>query len=184
MYSTTFGQRGHRFDDLVRQPVRIEIEQPDPFDALDRVQFAKQLGKGELLVEIESVLRDVLSDEIDFASASVGKVASLGEDALDRLALVRPAEAGDGAERTTVVAALGDLQVRAPRPARSGSGGNVCPAMVRRRDVQRLLAAGLDLFDDVRRTEPIWPTPTWESAPGASFMKLGPEALSRDNPQR
>ena len=112
MYLTTLSHSGHRVEDVVGDGRRIEIEQPDPVDAVNRVQLAQQRRQRRALAQIAPVERRVLRDQDQLAHAARRERPRLAHDRVDRAAAVVPAQRRDDAERALVVAALGDLDVR------------------------------------------------------------------------
>ena len=60
--------------------VGIEVEQADPFEAVDRVELAQQTGEGAALLAVDAVERRVLRDEQQFFDAARGERARFLHD--------------------------------------------------------------------------------------------------------
>ena len=99
-------------DQLVGDLVGIEIEQSDPRDRGLLADGADQLGEHVLAVEVQTVARGVLRDEVQLLDADRLQLLGLADDVLDGAGAHFAADEGNGAVGATVVTALGDLQVR------------------------------------------------------------------------
>ena len=104
---------GHRVEHVVRDRGGVEVEEPDPRQALDRVQPAEQPRQRAALAAIDAEERRVLRNQQQLAHARRPRAASASRD--DRVlvaAAVLSAQRRNDAERARVVAALGHLHVR------------------------------------------------------------------------
>ena len=101
----------HRREHVVGDRGRVEVEQPDPGQAVDRVQLAQQPPERAALAAIDAEEGRVLRDEQQLAHAALGQRPRLADDRVRRAAAVLAAQRRDDAERAGVVAALGDLDV-------------------------------------------------------------------------
>ena len=63
----------HRLEHVVGDRGRVEIEQPDPLEAVDRVQLAQQPRERAALAAVDAVERRVLRDEQQLADAALGE---------------------------------------------------------------------------------------------------------------
>ncbi len=102
---------GHRRQRRVVDRRRIEVEQPDPFEAVDLVELAQQSRERAALVAIDAVERRVLRDQQQFLHAAGRQRARFADDRVCRPAAILAAQRRDDAERALVVAAFGDLHV-------------------------------------------------------------------------
>ncbi len=114
---------GHRVQHVVGDRGGVEVEQPDPLEAVDRVQLPQQPREGAALAPVDAVERRVLRDQQQLPHAPVRERPRLAHDRLGRAAAVRAAQRRDDAERAGVVAALGDLDVREVRRRRQQARG-------------------------------------------------------------
>ena len=103
--------RSKGLEQLVGEIVGIVVEHAHPVDFLDLLKRAKQVGEPRTPVEIHTVVRHVLSDEIQLADPIRGQLASLLHDLFDRLGDVLPAHVRDRTKGAKPVAALGNFQV-------------------------------------------------------------------------
>src|SRR5262249_38162927 len=103
---------GEGVDQLVGEVDRVGVEDADPLDTVDAVQFAQQFRETNTTVQIEAIVGRVLGDDDQLADAVLGQLAGLADDLLDRLGDVLAAHAGDGTEGAEPVATFGDLQIR------------------------------------------------------------------------
>ncbi len=120
---------------------RIQVQQPDPIDAVDRLQLAQQLDQPDLAVEVEPVIGGVLRDDIQFAHAVSRQLTGLGHDHLDRFRDVLAAHLGDRTERAGAVATFRDFEIRVV-PRRDPQPGAIVQGGDRRRPKQLALLAG------------------------------------------
>ena len=111
-YGSTFSLAAIAPDQRVVDVLRIEIHQANPGQAVDRLQPRQQLRQPRSAVEVKAIEARVLGDEDQFLRAVGDQFLRLLGDLLDRLAGVRPANAGDRAKAAQAVASLGDLQKR------------------------------------------------------------------------
>ena len=102
----------HRVERRVVDRRRVEVEQADPLEAVDRVQLAEQTAERAALLAVDAVEGSVLRDEQQLLDAARCERARLVDDRIRRAAAVRAAQRRDDAERALVVAAFGDLHVR------------------------------------------------------------------------
>src|SRR5262249_58692828 len=75
---------------------------------------AQEAGERAAIATVAAVRGQILRDEVQLQDAVAGEPLRLVEEVVHRSALVTPADRGDDAEAATVVAALGDLEVRGP----------------------------------------------------------------------
>ena len=101
----------HRRQRLVVYRRRVEVQQPDPLEAVDRVQVAQEPRERAALAAIDAVEGGVLRDQQQLLDAARRERARLADDRLRRTASIRAAQRRDDAEGALVVAALGDLDV-------------------------------------------------------------------------
>ncbi len=155
MYLHHPGALGHGIEHRVADRGGVEIQQPDPVDAGDGVEAAKQLRERGALSEIPSVERRVLGDEDQLSYPARGERLGFAHDRVGRPAPVVPAQRRDDAEGALVVAALGHLDVRiVPRCGEHARAVGVVQIRWEARDqLQRDDASGaaaLDGADDFR----------------------------------
>ena len=113
------GQRRHRVDQLGIDGRRIQVQQPDPCDAVDRIELRQQMREPAAPeAAIAPPHRRVLRDEDQLFGAAGRERARLGEDRLLGPRAKFSAQLRDDAERARVIAAFGDLQVRGGRRRR------------------------------------------------------------------
>src|ERR1043165_7520435 len=91
---------------------RICVHQPYPDNPLDLREFPHELREHPLAVQIKTVIRTVLRDNDKFLYAKSGQSSGLKQNPIHRLAHMHSAHDGDRAERTWVIAPLGDFQIR------------------------------------------------------------------------
>ena len=117
---------GHRLEHVARDRRRVEVEQPDPRQSVDGIQFPQQSCQGAALAPVDPVEGGVLGNQQQLASRRVAASARASrDDRFRRAAAIVPAQRRDDAERAGVVAALGDLHVgevpgRRQQPRRLG----------------------------------------------------------------
>ena len=75
---------GHRVEHVVGDRRRVEVEQPDPLEAVDRVQLAQQPGERAALAAVDAVEGRVLRDQQQLLHAARARRARLGDDRLGR----------------------------------------------------------------------------------------------------
>jgi hypothetical protein len=100
----------HRVQHVVGDRGGVEVEHPDPLEAVDPVQAAEEPREGSPLAAIHAEERRVLGDEQQFAHAAIRQAPGLGEDRLRFAAAVVAAQRRDDAKRA-VVAAFSHLDV-------------------------------------------------------------------------
>ena len=87
--------RGQRF---IADRRRIEVEQANPFDAVDRIQIAEESCQGGALVTVVAVKRGVLRNEEQLLDTARGERARFADDGFGRTAPVVAAQRRDDAE--------------------------------------------------------------------------------------
>ena len=124
-----FFARRHGVNRLGRDRGRVEVEQPDPLEAVDGIQRPQQPAERTAIlpVAIDAVEGRVLGDEQQFLDAARGQRACFGHDRRLVAAAVRATQFRDDAERAVVIAAFRDLHVGvvAGRGEPAGRGGVV-----------------------------------------------------------
>ncbi len=140
-------------DQLVAPVRRVGVKQANPEIPLDLLQRVEQPRErrpargidrlrraGAFLPLVHAEVRGVLADEVDLPDAFGNEMAHLGDHGVNRPAAMPPAHLRDHAERTRVIAPLGDLGesgVRRGEPeARRVVVGNV--NRLARHEVERL----------------------------------------------
>ena len=137
----------HRRERVFVNRRRVQIEEADPLEAVDRVQFAQQASEGAALVAVDAVEGRVLRDEQELFDAARGQRARFADDRVARPAPVLAAQRRDDAERALVVAALGDLDVRVV-PRRGQEARRVGVVDVGRQRASTVLGANSRVLDD------------------------------------
>ena len=95
MYLQTLSHSAIAASVVVVDRRRVEVEQADPLEAVDRVQLAQQAGERAALVAVDAVERRVLRDEQQFLDAARRERARLADDRVGRpAAVVRRAASG------------------------------------------------------------------------------------------
>ena len=102
---------GKDSDHLLGPERRIGIHEPQPLDALHVGQSLHQRHQVRSAVQILSVAHRILRHQHEFAHAAGREPLGLGDEVLDGLALMAPANGRDGAKRAFVIAAVGDAQI-------------------------------------------------------------------------
>src|SRR3989338_7570623 len=102
---------GHRGKRLVVDRRRIEIQEANPFEAVNGIERAQESSKRVTLVPVVAVERGVLRDEENLFDALRDQRSGLLDDRLGRTAAVVAPERRDDAERAFVVAALSHLYI-------------------------------------------------------------------------
>ena len=86
---------GHRRERGVVDGRRIEVEQPDPLEAVDAVQAPQQPRQRATLAAVDAVERRVLRDEQQFLDAASGQAFGFVDDGvIGPAAIVRRAASG------------------------------------------------------------------------------------------
>ena len=124
-------RRGDGVDQFVGHVHRVEVHEPNPIEAFDLFQLAKQLGQPRLAVEVHAVVGRVLGDDHQLAHAIGRQFAGFGDDFFHRLRVVLAAHFGNRAERAEPVAAFRDFQKRKV-PRRDSQPGRIGQRMRRR----------------------------------------------------
>ena len=99
---------GHRRDRVGAQILRVRRREPDPLDAVDRVDRAQQVGELRPVLpgaEIAAVGVDVLAEQRDLDHAVAGELLDLVHDVAHPAADLAAAHRRHDAERARVVAA-------------------------------------------------------------------------------
>ena len=104
---------GHDLEEVIGHGRRIQIEQPDPLEAIDRVQLAQQPRERPALVAIDAVERGVLRDEQQLLDAARRERSCLADDRIRRTAaIVSPQRRDDTSWRGVDIS---DESCRRPR---------------------------------------------------------------------
>ena len=101
----------NRVDQLVRDLLRIAVQQPDPADPVDGSEAAQQRRKPLLPIKIRSVKRCLLCNQDQFLHPALCQFLRLRQHLLHRNGAVRSADARNHAVCAPFVAALGNPQV-------------------------------------------------------------------------
>ena len=126
------GVGGHHGEYVVGEVGRVGVVQAYALHALDGSEALQQPSQGALAVEVGAVCREVLRDDVEFASAPTDQRLHLGHYLVDRARVVAPGDERYGTEGAEAVAALGDFDVcmvgagaRALRQRARGAGDAV-----------------------------------------------------------
>ena len=113
------GDLGHGLQQWPLELVGLEVEQPQPLDAVDLCEFAQQhRGQGAPALvavpraEVLAPAGGVLADQHQLAGTLLAQPCGLGDQLVDPTGLEATAEGRDGTEGAHAVAAAGDLEVR------------------------------------------------------------------------
>ena len=131
-------RRRQRVDQLIGEVDWIGIKHSNPFESIDTIEFAEQLGQPDPAIEIHAVVGRVLRHDDQFPDAVGGQFTRLPQHLFDRLGDMLAAHAGDCAECAEAVAALRDLQIGI-MPGSNPEPGGVFLSTDRRRPEQRTL---------------------------------------------
>ena len=85
----------HRRQDVVGDRRRVEVEEPDPGQPVDRVELAQQASERAALAPVDAEERRVLGDEQQLADPALGQRPRLADDRLAGAAAVRAAQASE-----------------------------------------------------------------------------------------
>ena len=88
---------------------REQVMQTDPFDAIHLHQRAQEFGKPAFLVQIQSVIGQILGNQNQFDDPFCGQFFGFFHQLFDRLRNVPAAHKRNGAKRARTVAALGNF---------------------------------------------------------------------------
>ena len=101
-----------RPDQLLRDLLRIAVQDTDPLETLDLRKPVQQLRKALLSIEIDTVEGRLLGHQDQLLRALGGESLRLLQEVLHRYRAVVSAQLRDDAVGTALVAALGDLEIR------------------------------------------------------------------------
>ena len=101
----------HRIEHIVGDRGGVEVEQPNPGQALDRVEPSQQSSKRSTFTAVDAEEGGVLRDEQQLPNAALGQRFRLADDGVGGPAPILAAERWNDAEGAGVVAAFGDLHV-------------------------------------------------------------------------
>ena len=104
-------QPGHGVQHVVGDRGRVEVQHPDPLDAVHVLQRLQQARQGAALAAVVAVERRVLRDEQQLLDAARGQRVRFLDHGIVRPAAVVPAQRRDDAEAALVVTAFGHLDV-------------------------------------------------------------------------
>ncbi len=90
---------------------RVEVEQPDPFETVDRIQVAQQARQRTAFLPIDAIERRILRDQQQLLDAPSCERTGFADDRIARTAPILAAQRRDDAEGTFVVAAYRDFHV-------------------------------------------------------------------------
>ena len=121
MYLQTFVAVGHRRQRVLVDRRGVEVEQPDPLQAVDGVQLAKQPRQRAALAAIDAVEGRVLRDQQQFLTPRAARARASRTIESGGPVPIVAAQRRDDAERALVVAAFGNLDVGVVLRALPGS---------------------------------------------------------------
>mmetsp|Transcript_18391 Transcript_18391/g.54897 ORF Transcript_18391/g.54897 Transcript_18391/m.54897 type:complete len:568 (+) Transcript_18391:413-2116(+) len=96
---------------VIRKVARVGVQDAHPAQPLELAELMHQLRQPLPVAPVLPILVGVLRDEVELYDAGLHQLGCLLQECRPRLRAELAAEAGDGAERARVVAALGDAQV-------------------------------------------------------------------------
>jgi len=105
------GPIAHHRQELHGEIGGIGIMEADPLDPLDIGDTLDELRQSATAIEVETIIGEFLSDDLELLHPHRDESTDLGEDLFHRSALMVAGDERDGAIGTMAVATLGDLEI-------------------------------------------------------------------------